>query len=402
MLDLYTEFDEQLKPELAARNKIREDGGDPEVVEARVAEHDAKGLNAEKDAWCKKLDDGDEEAVALWRRFKDVSIDRYVELYARLGVTFDEYAGESTVTAASIARVEEALKEKGVYEEDHGAWMIDFKKHGAAKGLGKGILRDRTGLTSYLLRDIAAALDREAAHKFDKMIYVVSADQDTHFKRVNKALELMGRADLAAASQYVLIGHVQELELPEGRHAALLSDYLDHAQSTAGRLLEADAERAARFEDPVAAVDQVGAGAIMVHVLQGKKQNQLAVDLDQAATFEGETGPCLQYWHTRLCSLLRTSASPAKPDYSTVNSEEYGDLLRLLAQYPDAAKTAIRNLEPGPLLSYLFRLLYELSAYLPDDQEWPEASASDVIVYAAVRQVVENGMRALGIPVCSG
>ncbi|KAH7349262.1 arginyl-tRNA synthetase [Plectosphaerella cucumerina] len=401
LLDLYTEVDELLKPELEARKKIREEKGDPEVIEARVAEHDAKGLNAEKDAWCKRLEDGDPDAVALWRRFKDFSIEQYVQLYSRLGVTFDEYAGESRVSAASIAKVEEALREKGVYEEDHGAWVIDFKKHGAIKGLGKGVLRDRTGLTSYLLRDIAAVLDREEAHKFEKMIYVVSADQDTHFKRVNKALQLMGREDLAAASQYVNFGHVQELEFPDGRHAALLSDFLDHTRTVASALLETDVERAARFDDPVAVVDQVGASALMVHVLYGKKQGQLSLDLTEAATFDANTGPYLQYWHARLCSFLRTSAGPAVPDYSAVKSENYGDLFRLLAQYPDAARAALRNMEPGPLMTYLFRLLNELSGLLPEDEDWPDASASDALVYAAARQVVENGMNALGIPICS-
>ncbi|KAH6668649.1 arginyl-tRNA synthetase [Plectosphaerella plurivora] len=401
MLDLYNEVHDLLKPQIDLRKKIREEKGDTQPIEAIEAGEDTKELNAEKDAWCKKLEDGDAEAVALWRRFKDVSVEKYVQLYARLGVKFDDYAGESHFTAASIAKVEEILREKGVSEEDRGAWVIDFKKHGATKGLGKGVLRDSHGLTSYLLRDIATVLDREESHKFDKMIYVVSADQDTHFKRVNKALELMGREDLAAASQYVNFGHVQDLELEDGRHAALLSDFLDHTRSVASSLLEADVGRAARFDDPVAVVDQIGASALMVHVLSGKKQGQLSLDLTEAATFDASTGPYLQYWHARLCSFLRASAGPAVPDFSSVKSEDYGDLFRVLAQYPDAAKTSLRNMEPGPLMTYLFRLLNELSNCLPEDEDWPEASANDAIVYSAARQVVENGMRALGIPVCS-
>lgn len=401
LLDLYTEVHDLLKPQIEVRKKIREEKGDTQPIEAIEAGQDTKELNAEKDAWCKKLEDGDADAVALWRRFKDVSIEKYVQLYARLGVKFDDYAGESHFTAASIAKVEETLREKGVSEEDRGAWVIDFKKHGAIKGLGKGVLRDSHGLTSYLLRDIAAVLDREETHKFDKMIYVVSADQDTHFKRVNKALELMGREDLAAASQYVNFGHVQELEFEDGRHAALLSDFLDHTRSVASALLQNDVERAARFDDPVAIVDQVGVSALMVHVLWGKKQGQLSLDLTEAATFDANTGPYLQYWHARLCSFLRTAAGPAAPDFSSVKSEDYGDLFRVLAQYPDAAKTSLRNMEPGPLMTYLFRLLNELSRCLPEDEDWPEASGSDAIVYSAARQVVENGMKAIGIPVCS-
>lgn len=399
LLDVYNQVEELFKPELEARNKIRDLGGDPEEVEARVAEHDAQGLNAERDAWFKKLEDGDEEAAALWRRFRDVSIEQYIKLYARLGVAFDEYSGESQVSAASIAAVEAALKEKGVYEEDHGAWAIDFKKHGGAKGLDRGILRFRTGSTSYLLRDIAAVLDRAEKHKFDKMIYIVSADQATHFKKVSKALELMGREDLAASIQLVHFGHVHELELPGGGQASLLGDFLDYASGAAGELLQVDVDRAARLGDPVAAADALGASAIMVHALHGKKAAQLSLDLTAAVTFEGETGICLQYWHARLCEMLRSSAGPAAVDYSVVDGEEYGDVLRLLAQYPDTAKAALRNLEPGPLLAYLYRLVDELAACLPEDEEWPAASGGGGIVYSAVRQVLENGLLVLGVPV---
>jgi arginyl-tRNA synthetase len=400
LLDLYKLIEGPFKAELDARGRIRDEGGDPVEVEARMAEIETQGLHAERDRWFKRLEDRDEEAVALWQRFRDVSIEEYTKQYARLGVVFDEYTGESQVSAGSISRVEAALKEKGVYEESHDAWIIDFRKHGGTKGMDKGTLRFRTGTTTYLLRDIAAVLDRAEKYNFDKMIYVVSADQDMHFHRVFRALELMGRADLRAKLEHVHFGKVQELQLVSGGHAQLLRDYLNLSHNTASELLKVDIGKAAPLGDADAVADMIGTSALIVQCLHGRRVGQFAINAMRAATFEGETGPYLQYWHARLCEMLKSVAGPAMIDYSAVDREDYGDLLRLLAQYPDFVKTAFRNLEPGGVLTYLFRLMNEFLICFDHEEEVPEISAGDSLVYGAVRQVLENGLKVLGVPVC--
>jgi arginyl-tRNA synthetase len=389
------------KAELDARGRIRDEGGDPVEVEARMAEIETQGLHAERDRWFKRLEDRDEEAVALWQRFRNVSIEEYTKQYARLNVVFDEYTGESQVSAGSISRVEAALKEKGVYEESHDAWIIDFRKHGGTKGMDKGTLRFRTGTTTYLLRDIAAVLDRAEKYNFDKMIYVVSADQDMHFHRVFRALELMGRTDLRAKLEHVHFGKVQELQLVSGGHAQLLRDYLNLSRNAANELLTVDIGKAAPLGGADTVADIIGTSALIVQCLHGRRVGQFAINAMRAATFEGETGPYLQYWHARLCEMLKSVAGPAVIDYSAVDREDYGDLLRLLAQYPDFVKTAFRNLEPGGVLTYLFRLMDEFLICFDPEEEVPEISAGDSLVYGAVRQVLENGLKVLGVPVCS-
>lgn len=400
LLDLYIRMELPFKAELDARGRIRDEGGDSAEVEARMADIETHGLHAERDSWFKKLEDGDQEAVPLWQRFRDVTIEECTKLYARLGVVFDEYAGESQVSAASIERVEAALRDKGVYEESHDAWIIDFRKHGGTKGMDKGTLRFRTGTTTYLLRDIAAVLDRAEKYNFDKMIYVVSSDQEMHFQRLFKALELMGRADLTAKLEHIPFGRVQELQLESGGHAQLLSDFIDVSSNAASELLKVDIGKAAPLGDVHAAADAIGASALMVQDLQGKRSGQWTIDLTRAMTFEGKTGPYLQYWHARLCEMLKSAAGPAVADYSAVDGEDYSDLLRLLARYPDTAKAAFKNLESGGVLTYLFQLVDELSMCFDPEEETPEVTASDGMVYGAVRQVLENGLKLLGIPVC--
>jgi arginyl-tRNA synthetase len=189
LADVYRQIGELFKPEQEASKAAKNDNKD-------AAEVESQGIYAERDAFFKKMEDGDADAMALWQRFRDATVNYYQHAYARLGIKFDEYSGESQVSQESVSAVETALRDKGVCEESEGSWIINFAKHDA-KGLGVAMMRYRNGTTSYLLRDVAAVLDRDAAFSFDKMIYVVAMEQDNHFGRVIKTLQLMGNEELA-------------------------------------------------------------------------------------------------------------------------------------------------------------------------------------------------------------
>jgi arginyl-tRNA synthetase len=406
LLDVFTQIDELLKKEAESRPKARDDASEPaEDLEVAQAQFDAQGLHNERDIGFKKLEDGDGKSVQLWQKFRDVSIAQYTKLYARLGVVFDEYSGESQVSSRSLAKVEEELRKAGVYEEDHGAWKVDLKKHGV-KGASKGILRFRNGTTTYLLRDIAAVLDRDEKYGFDKMIYVVEG-QESHFQSVFKALELMGRKDLVDKLQHVHFAKGPEF-FPEAetkingnsdhRHVQLLEEFMDLARNAAAALVAGDTAKASVFPDASDAVsDRLGASSLIVQALHTRPKAAVTFDLVRATTFEGDTGSALQYWQARLSSLLRDASGPANPDYGAVDTDEYSDLLRLLAQWPDAVKAAARSPEFIGVLPFLFRLLGEVVAILGDEEETSSLTGGDAIVMSAARQVLENGMRAMGL-----
>jgi arginyl-tRNA synthetase len=149
-------MEEVVRPEHETRKKAREVGQDPSILENR-------GLLAERDAYSKQIENGEPESMTLWKKFRDVSTGYYQELYARLNIKFDEYAGESQVSLNSevITEVESVLKDRDVYEEQDGAWVIGFDKHGGKEGQARreeaGCVppRGRNGSTTYLLRDIA-------------------------------------------------------------------------------------------------------------------------------------------------------------------------------------------------------------------------------------------------------
>jgi arginyl-tRNA synthetase len=133
----------------------------------------------------KSLEDRNPDALALWQRFRDLSVQKYQETYKRLNIEFDEYAGESTVSPESIKAVAEELAEKKISENSEGAVIVDFEKHGAKK-LGKAILLRKDGTPLYLTRDIAEIRRRYEEHHFDKMIYVVASAQDLHLAQFFK------------------------------------------------------------------------------------------------------------------------------------------------------------------------------------------------------------------------
>ncbi|EFQ34531.1 arginyl-tRNA synthetase [Colletotrichum graminicola] len=402
LLDIHNQINELFKPEQEASLKAKDEG-------KNTAEIESQGIYAERDAFFKRMEEGDADAVALTTRFRDVYVEDYTKAYARLGIKFDEYAGESQVTSESIAEVESLLKDKGISEESDGSWLIDFKKHGA-KGLGTGMIRNRTGTTMYFSRDLAAILDREKQYAFDKMIYVVNAEQDSHFRGVIKALELMGRDDLSKKIQHVNFGKVQGLSSQLG-NANLLGDMLNQCANAVKDAMSTEQNSGA----PLAAAEPFGITSLIAQDMHTKRANGYAFDSKKMTEFEGETGAALQLHYTRLCLTIKElGVDPTaleEVDYSHLEEEEYTNLLRLMAQYPDVVNAAYKTLEPSAVLTYLYRLAEQIVVCLDDDEggdeegegeeeetaENPKADLARAVLYENARQVFENGMRVLGI-----
>lgn len=396
LLEVNHKIKELFKPELDACKAAKAEGKDVSVIESQ-------GLYAERDDFFKKMEDRDPDALALCQRFRKTTVDDYATSYAKLGIQFDEYSGESKASVESIAVIETALKEKGVYEESDGSWMIDFSKHDA-KGLSTAIVRYRNGTTSYLLRDLAAVLDRDKAYPFDKMIYVVTMEQDMHFHRLTKTLELMGRGDLAAKIQHVAFS--KPTGLPDQlKSAHLLSDYLTNCCSEMKANMPEEGEEQIFITHTDASVESLGLSCLLVQDLSHKRTTSYAYDSKKMTSFEELSGATLQNCYARLLATIGSQSNKIDYktlDYSKLETEDYSDLLRIVAQYPDTVQQSFKNLEPNVVLGYLFRLVDQLMITLDDDdaQDWTDREDADkarVALYENARQVLENGLRLLGI-----
>ncbi|KAF9774982.1 hypothetical protein IL306_006981 [Fusarium sp. DS 682] len=396
LLEVNHKIQELFKPEVEECKTAKANGQD-------VTEIESRGLYAERDILFKKMEDKDPDTIAVWQRFRDATVKDYTDSYAQLGVTFDEYSGESQVTPEAIAEVEQILKEKGIYEEHDDSWKTDFSKHDA-KGLSLAVVRYRNGTTSYLLRDLAAVFDRYKKHKFDKMIYVVAMEQEMHFHRVTKTLELMGRQDLAERIQHVPFAKINGLP-EELKGAALLSDYLDGCQSMAHAGLEEEEGEACFVEKSETSVKQLSLAGLFIQDHYHRRTTSYAIDPKKMKSLEGETGAAIQNCYARLLKKLESGAGNfdyTTLDYASLEEEDYAELLRILLQYPDAAHGSYKTLEPSFIVVYLMRLADQMMQTLDDDDEkdWAgleTAKEARLALYENARQVFENALRLLGM-----
>lgn len=395
LADIYAKINEQFIPESAASKKAR-DGGHTE----ESAEIEKKGVFAKRNMFFKRMEEREEKAMGFWTKVRELNVENYKSLYKRLGIEFDVYDGESQVSSKTMVEVEELLKGKGITEESEGSWMIDFKKHpggnGGRKVTGVGIVRDRTGSSTYLLRDIAAVLERERMYGFDRLIYVVAADQHVvHFSRLIKSLELLGMGDIAAKIMHVSFGEMKleagETEIHDKPGGNLLSEMLDTSIPAIKKSLEAEPEKAALVYggDTTSGEKEasLAVNSLLIHILSNRRPNDhpQSISIEKMTAFDTGTALDLQYWHSRLCLELGKAQSSSaddkeisEEDYASFHTgdEEKSNLVRLLVQYPDIIAAAFKGLESAGVVAFLMNIAAQLQVCLEEGAESEEVTRS--------------------------
>ncbi|KAJ5550372.1 hypothetical protein N7461_005070 [Penicillium sp. DV-2018c] len=389
----------ELKEQIKAKKEKSEDVTELEAQLAKLVDvsEDEKARR-----YFKSMEDGDPEALALWRKFRDLSIEKYKQTYARLNIDFDVYSGESQIKSESMSEAYKLMEKAGVSEKSEGAVIVDFTKHGAKK-LGKAIIVRKDGTPLYLTRDIGAITERDQDYHFDKMIYVVAAQQDLHLAQLFKVTELMGHKDLASRCQHINFGMVRGMSTRKGT-VKFLDDILRDVGDKMHEVMKKNEVKYAQVEDPEKTADILGITSVMVQDMTGKRVNGYEFNLDAMTSFEGDTGPYLQYAHARLCSMARKSELDVielvNANFDLLTEQHAVDLVRLLAQWPDVLLQTAKTLEPITVLSYLFRMTHMLSSsydVLKVIGSEPDVKQARMALYAAARQVLNNGMRVLGL-----
>ncbi|PUU73567.1 tRNA synthetases class I (R)-domain-containing protein [Tuber borchii] len=386
-----------------AINKIVEQ--EKEVEKAKAAEMGEKQISngpTDQEAldFFFQMEHGSEECIAMWKRFRELSIEKYKATYSRLNISYDDYSGESQVSKESMERAGKMMKEMGISSESDGAIVVDFKPH--AKKLGKAVVQKKDGTTLYLTRDIGAAMERYEKYKFDKMIYVVACQQDLHLQQLFMILKLL-KLDWADRLTHVNFGMVLGMSSRRGT-VVFLDDILADARDKMHEVMRKNEEKYKQVEDPEMVADVVGRTAVMIQDMSGKRINNYTFDMARMTSFEGDTGPYLQYAHSRLCSIQRKAGIPAEEllnaDFSLLTEDHATNLIRCLAQYPDVLQNTLKTLEPTTVVTYLFKMTHLLSSsydVLRVVGEEPKLSAARMALYESARQVLNNGMRLLGL-----
>ena len=256
----------ELKEQIKAKKEKNEDVSalEAEVQKLVDASEDEKARR-----YFKSMEDGDPEALALWTRFRDLSIQKYKQTYARLNIDFDAYSGESQVKNESMTSAYDTMEKTGVSEKSDGAVIVDFTKHGAKK-LGKAIIVRKDGTPLYLTRDIGAIVERDEEFHFDKMIYVVAMQQDLHLAQLFKITELMGHKDLASRCQHVNFGMVRGMSTRKGT-VKFLDDILGDVRDKMHEVMKKNTEKYEQVENPEETADILGITSVMVQDMSGKR-----------------------------------------------------------------------------------------------------------------------------------
>lgn len=353
-------------------------------------------LEDEGRAWFKKIEDGDEEAMALFTWFKDLTLREVAKIYEILDVHFDSYAGESFYNDKMQPVIDE-LDAKGLLKDSDGAKVVDLEEHNMPPCL---ILKS-DGATLYATRDLACAFYRKKTYDFYKNLYVVAYQQNLHFKQWFKVVEMMGH-EWAKDMEHVAFGMVSmadgTLSTRKGR-VIFLEDVIKSVIEKSRSLIE---EKNAGLENKDQTAQDIGVGALIYSTLSNSRIKDIVFDLDRILNFDGETGPYVQYTHARALSVLRKAADQpaAQPDYSALTCPQAFAVIKLISEFPDVIRRAADKYEPFFITRHVTALAQAFNKFYYDirilDND-ANATAARLELVQAAALVIRIGLGLLGI-----
>ncbi|MBQ7363719.1 MAG: arginine--tRNA ligase [Clostridia bacterium] len=342
--------------------KTIEEGGVDELVKLYVrinneikAEEEASGDSKHSDlgdrsrAEFAKLEHGDGENLELWRWFVSVSLEEYEKTYRQLGIEFDSYKGESFYTDKMPAQVEK-LRNMGLLELDDGASIVNLEKW----NMPVCLILKRDGTTLYPTRDIAAAVYRYDTYKFDKEIYVTSAAQSLHFAQWFKVVELMGYEwhDKLVHVPYGTVSINGAKLATRTGNVILLKDLFREAIA---RVAEITREKHPDEAECMEIAEKVGVGAIVFYYLSNNRMRDINFMMEDALSFEGNTGPYVQYTYARTCSVLERVTGDVAMTEAELSDVEF-ELAKTLSVFPERISAALAEYEPSIVTRYILDL----------------------------------------------
>ncbi|WP_304230652.1 arginine--tRNA ligase [Lactobacillus kitasatonis] len=316
-------------------------------------------LDDEGREWFKKLEDGDPEAVRLWKWFREVSLKDFKRIYKELGVTFDSYNGEAFFNDKMQPVIDE-LKEKGLLHESQGAQVVDM-----GPDENPAIIVKSDGTSIYLTRDLAAAEWRMKEYNFVKMLYVVGNEQAQHFVELKTVLKKMGY-DWADEIHHVPFGLItqggKKLSTRKG-NVVFLDQVLKDAVSLAKKQIQ---EKNPDLADQDQVAHDVGVGAVVFHDLKNDRLDNFDFNLEEVVRFEGDTGPYVQYTNARAQSVLRKAAAMGEKssDSDLALDDDWAfAVAKDLADFPRIVARASEKFEPSVIAKFALDLAKKFNKY---------------------------------------
>jgi arginyl-tRNA synthetase len=352
----------------------------------------------------RKWEAGDSETVELWKKMNAWAIDGWKETYKRTGVFFDKYYYESQTYLLGKDEILKGLEKGFFYRQEDGAVAVDL----TAEKLDKKILLRSDGTSIYITQDFGTAINRHKDWHFDKLVYVVGSEQQYHFKVLFVLLEKLGY-EWAKNLYHLSYGMVN---LPEGKMKSRegtvvdADDLIDSLQDMALEEIR-NKEREEALDDPEETAEKIALGALHYFLLQVSPTRDILFDPKESLSFNGNTGPYLQYMGARISSLLRKAEEragigAAPPQLELLTGDAEWELIKTLGAYNDAVVNAAENMDPSLVAAYLYELAKAFSRFYHDcpilGAEEPDLAGARLALCKAVLVVLGNAMNLVCIP----
>ncbi len=355
------------------------------------AEKDPK-LEDEGRAAFKKLENGDEEEIKLWKWFREVSLQEFNRIYKELGVTFDSYNGEAFFNDKMQPVVDE-LREKGLLEESRGAQVVNL-----GEDENPALILKSDGSSLYMTRDLAAALYRKKEYDFVMSLYVAGGEQTGHFKQLKQVLKKMGY-DWSDNIHHIPFGLItqggKKLSTRKG-NVVFLDQVLKDAVSLAEQQIE---EKNPNLSNKKQVAHDVGVGAVVFHDLKNDRMDNFDFDLEEVVRFEGDTGPYVQYTNARAQSILRKANKEISMDNLSLNDDWSFAVAKALADFPAIVEKASEKFEPSIIAKYALDLSKKFNKYYANVRILDEDNQLNarLALVQATSIVLTEALRLLGV-----
>lgn len=344
--------------------------------------------------WFNKLENKDQQATSLWAKFKHYSVDEFRKIYELLGVTFDCYNGEAYYSR----KVDSALaliEKKKLSEVDEGALVVRIPGYEMPLMLKKS---DES--TTYASRDVAALIDRIDEFNFDSILYVVGHEQSLHFEQLFKLMKMLGfeKTYVHIAFGLYLSPEGGKMATRKGK-AVFMEDVLEETIALAKKTIE---EKNPDLKNKDEVARSVAVGAIFFGDLLNDRVKDVVFDLKRILSFEGDTGPYLMYTHARAASILKKAKFKSKSfDASLLQEPSEIKVIKLLSKFSSRVEDSLKQYKPHILAQYLiefgraFNEFYHKCSCMGEKDK--SVQVARLTLVEASRQVIENGLRLLGI-----
>lgn len=352
----------------------------------------------------RKWEAGDSQTLKLWKTMNEWAVRGMQATYTRTGVSFDTYYYESQTYLEGKSEVLEGLERGIFYRAEDGSVQIDLSE----EGLDKKVLLRKDGTSIYITQDIGTAISRHRDWPFDQLVYVVGSEQQYHFRVLFRILEKLGY-DWAPALYHLSYGMVN---LPEGRmksREGTVVDADDLIDSLRDLALEEirEKEREDVLEDPAAIAEAVALGALHYYLLQVSASKDMIFNPKESLSFNGNTGPYLQYMVARIHSMLAKAKERGAGEGATnpallVDDAEWA-LVKLCSSYAETVALAADRMDPSVLGVWLYDLSKAFSRFYHDcpilGAEDPVLRDTRIALARSVLAVMEDALTLICIPV---